>query len=127
MASKQLDSILGRVTTATPAMKAAGTPMAKAESASAEVVSLPTPVKEVKVEKPKAAVSKPETVKQPVEKKAEPQKSIQAFVPASVERALRMKAAEEGTTYRTLVLRGLKAIGIDVPDDELRDRRGKTS
>lgn len=125
MASKQLDSILGRMTTATPAMKAAATPKSKAEQVTAEVVALPAATP--KEDKPKAVASKPAPAKSAAEKKPEPQKSIQAFVPASVERALRMKAAEEGTTYRTLVLRGLKAIGIDVPEDELRDRRGKAS
>jgi hypothetical protein len=45
------------------------------------------------------------------------------MVPASVERAVKIRAAEEGTTVRTLILKGLQAIGVDVPEEELRDRR----
>lgn len=101
--SKQLDSILGKVTTATPATKAAP---------KGEIVNLPT-----------AETVKPVTGKA---KAAEPQKSVQAYVPASVDRALRMRAAEEGTTTRTLLLQGLKAIGFDVADEEMRDKRGRT-
>ncbi len=51
------------------------------------------------------------------------ERQLHATVPACVERALKIKAAEEGATIRTLVLRGLQAIGIDVPADEIGDRR----
>ena len=51
------------------------------------------------------------------------ERQLHATVPACVERALKIKAAEEGATVRTLVLRGLQAIGIDVPADEIGDRR----
>jgi hypothetical protein len=68
----------------------------------------------------KAEKAKPATVKAP-----EPQKSIQAYVPVSVDRALRLRAAEEGTTTRNIILQGLKAIGFDVPEEEMRDRRVK--
>ncbi len=51
------------------------------------------------------------------------ERQLHATVPACVERALKIRAAEEGTTIRTLVLRGLQAIGIEVPPDEIGDRR----
>ncbi|MBB3356019.1 hypothetical protein FHT70_005992 [Rhizobium sp. BK049] len=114
-ASKQLEGILGKVTTATPAAKAV-TPLQAAPKpapVTAEVVQIPAT--ELTESKPRKAPGK----------KPEPQKSVQAFVPASIDKALRMKAAEEGTTTRTIILRGLKAIGFDVPDDELRDKRSK--
>jgi hypothetical protein len=112
--SSQLEGILSRATTTTP--KAVTT----APAMPAEIVQLETskPIPETRpAVEPKAAVGA---------KAREPQKSIQAFVPASVDRALRMKAAEEGTTTRNLILRGLKAIGFDVADEELRDKRGKS-
>jgi|GEM_PF-3004910 len=115
MASKQLEGILGKVTTTTPAKPVVQAPAAiKAEPATAEIVRMPAA--ETSVEKP---------VRKPSAKKVEPQKSVQAFVPASIDKALRMKAAEEGTTTRNIILRGLKAIGFDVPEDELRDKRSK--
>src|SRR5215213_8231073 len=94
--SKQLDSILGRVTTATPNPDKGPTP----EVPAPRLVAVPAPTPKREAERP-----------------------LQAMVPASVERAVKIRAAEEGTTVRTLILKGLKAIGIDVPEEELRDRR----
>ena len=105
-ASKQLDSILSKVTTATPAAR-------------------PTPVQATPAEVVPMAETVPEKPAAKVKPKAEPQKSIQAYVPAAIDRALRVRAAEEGTTTRNLLLQGLKAIGFDVPEDEMRDKRGR--
>jgi len=44
-------------------------------------------------------------------------------IPIAVKRQLALLSAEKGESYRTLMLRGLRAIGLDVPDDELIDRR----
>ena len=107
-ASKQLDSILSKVTTATPTAKPA-----PVKAPPAEVVPLP---------KAEAAPEKPTAKAKP---KVEPQKSVQAYVPVSIDRALRVRAAEEGTTTRNLLLQGLKAIGFDVPEEELRDKRSR--
>lgn len=115
MASKQLEGILGKVTTTTPAKSVAQTPAAvKDEPTTAEIVRMPAA--EPQAEK---------LARKPAAKKVEAQKSVQAFVPASIDKALRMKAAEEGTTTRNIILRGLKAIGFDVPEEELRDKRSK--
>ena len=115
--SKQLSSILGRSIPATPKAQ-------QPEAAPAPVETLPTgqgaevTVLQTKATKPAA---KPKAEKpSPV---AEPQKSIQAYVPASLVRQLNIKAAQEDTTVRTIILKGLKALGMDVLDDELRDRR----
>jgi hypothetical protein len=50
---------------------------------------------------------------------------IQVMVPEAVRRQVALMGADRGENIRTLVLRGLKAIGIDVPDSELGDRRGR--
>lgn len=49
--------------------------------------------------------------------------SLQVIVPARIKREVSLRAAQEGTTQRTIILHALKAIGIMVKDDELRDRR----
>jgi len=49
--------------------------------------------------------------------------SLQVMVPARVKKEVSMRAAQEGTTQRTIILRALKAIGVVVKDDELCDRR----
>ena len=94
--SKQLDSILGRVTNATPNPDREKV----SEAPTPRLVSVPLPTSKREIERP-----------------------LQAMVPASVESAVKIRAAEEGTTVRTLILKGLKAIGVDVSEEELRDRR----
>lgn len=49
--------------------------------------------------------------------------TVSFLVPESLHYGLKVRAAQERTTVRGMVLRGLKAIGLDVPDDELNDRR----
>ena len=48
---------------------------------------------------------------------------LQVMIPIAVKRQLAFLSAEKGESYRTLMLRGLRAIGLDIPDDELVDRR----
>jgi trimethylamine:corrinoid methyltransferase-like protein len=50
---------------------------------------------------------------------------IQVMVPKAVRRQVALMGAERGENIRTLVLRGLQSIGIQVPDSELGDRRGR--
>lgn len=49
--------------------------------------------------------------------------SLQVMVPAHIKREVSLRAAQEGTTQRTIILRALKTIGIMVKDHELCDRR----
>ncbi|GJL80225.1 MAG: hypothetical protein NPINA01_32140 [Nitrospinaceae bacterium] len=49
---------------------------------------------------------------------------IQIMVPEAIRRQVAMMGADRGENIRTLVLRGLQAIGIEIPESELRDRRG---
>lgn len=50
-------------------------------------------------------------------------KGLMLTVPEETRRALAVRAAENGTTMRVLVLEALKQAGYPVPDDELIDRR----
>lgn len=50
---------------------------------------------------------------------------IQVMVPEAVRRQVALMGADRGENIRTVVLRGLRAIGIDIPDSELADRRGR--
>jgi hypothetical protein len=50
---------------------------------------------------------------------------IQVMVPEAVRRQVALMGADRGESIRSLVLRGLQAIGIDIPDSELGDRRGR--
>jgi len=57
----------------------------------------------------------------------DPQKEvpIQVMVPEAIRRQVALMGADRGENIRTVVLRGLRAIGIDIPDSEFGDRRGR--
>jgi hypothetical protein len=48
---------------------------------------------------------------------------LAVMLPASIVRAVKIRAAESGQTLRETVLRALKADGFKVPDWEIADRR----
>lgn len=52
-------------------------------------------------------------------------KGLMLMVPAETLQALRVKAAEDGSTVRAIVLDALRAAGFPVPPAELVDRRRK--
>lgn len=56
---------------------------------------------------------------------AEREVAIQVMVPPAVHKQVALMSVQQGESMRTVVLRGLKAIGVDVPEEELVDRRGR--
>lgn len=50
---------------------------------------------------------------------------IQVMVPEAIRRQVALMGADRGENIRTVVLRGLRAIGIDIPESEFGDRRGR--
>lgn len=50
---------------------------------------------------------------------------LQVMVPQGIRRQVALISAERGENLRTTILRGLLAIGVDVPKSELVDRRGR--
>lgn len=50
---------------------------------------------------------------------------IQIMVPEEVRRQVALLGAGRGESIRTVVLRGLQAIGIKIPESQLTDRRGR--
>jgi len=55
----------------------------------------------------------------------EPDLLLQVRIPAHIRKALDHLSIDKSESLRTLVLRGLRSLGIEVTDDELRDRRGR--
>lgn len=51
--------------------------------------------------------------------------AIQVMVPPEIHKQVALLSVEAGESMRTVVLRGLKAIGVDVPEEQLLDRRGR--
>lgn len=50
-------------------------------------------------------------------------KAVTVYLPPTVAKAAKAKAYADGTTLRTVILQGLKAIGLPVPAAELADLR----
>ena len=48
---------------------------------------------------------------------------LQVEIPESVRRLIKLRAATDGDTMRTCVLKALRAYGIKVSEDDLTDRR----
>ncbi len=106
--TKTLGSILERATPATPPASTRRTDLvsgAVSESTSTVVVAEAEPV-------PRPA-SAPKAKDVP----------LQVLVPEPIRRQLEIRAAGEGITKRTYILRALKQAGLDVPEKEIRDRR----
>ncbi len=47
------------------------------------------------------------------------------MVPETIRRQVALMGADRSENIRTVVLRGLQAIGIDIPESEFGDRRGR--
>jgi hypothetical protein len=123
--SKQLESILKRMPAATPAAPLRVVPEVSAPAAQSDAVreagaSVAEQSRPSKKAQPKKVEAKAVEDQAPV---AEPERAIQAYVPISVAKALNMRAAAEDVTVRTLILQGLKAIGFEISDSQVRDRR----
>jgi hypothetical protein len=61
----------------------------------------------------------------PKQQHAEKEVPIQVMVPSHIHKQVALMGVKNGESIRTVVLRGLKAIGVDIPDDQLIDRRGR--
>lgn len=55
----------------------------------------------------------------------DPERTVTISFPVSepLHTALKVRAAQERTTVRGMMMQGLKALGFDVPDADLTDRR----
>lgn len=53
------------------------------------------------------------------------EETLQITVPKVTKKSLKMRSAESGDPMRVIVLRALAAAGIQVPNEELQDRRKK--
>ena len=83
----------------------------------------------VQDDEPEAVESAPESVRvTPAAVKKNPMEQevpIQVKIPISIQKQLYHLGVEEGVSLRTLILRGIQSLGIEVPKDELNSRRRK--
>jgi hypothetical protein len=102
MSSKQLSSLLRKAPPAT-------VPEDEPEA----LVITPEPI----------ARAKPAAARKP----PEPEVPIQVKIPRSIQKQLYHMSVEEEVSLRTLILRGIQSLGIEVPTKELNSRRRKLS
>jgi hypothetical protein len=50
---------------------------------------------------------------------------LQVLIPEPVREQLGILAAKERASLRALILRAVRSLGVEVTDDELRDKRGR--
>ena len=71
------------------------------------------------------ATARGEPVEAPPAAPTEPEVPLQVLIPASVRKQLGLKAAEEGQSLRSLVLRAIRSLGIAVSEAQIQGRRGR--
>jgi hypothetical protein len=100
MRSKQLGALLNTVP---PATARPAPPAAVARTAAPSPAPTPTPA------------ARPSSKEVP----------LQVLVPEHVREQLGILAAKERASLRALILRGVRSLGIEVSDEEIRDKRGR--
>ena len=101
--SKQLGAILNRVPPAT------ARPAPQPVAASASIAPA------VPAKRSSAALSRAREV------------PLQVLVPEDIREQLGVMAARERTSLRALILRAVRSLGIEVTEDEIKDKRGRRS
>jgi hypothetical protein len=52
---------------------------------------------------------------------------LQVLIPEHIREQLGILAAKERASLRALILRAIRGLGIEVTDEEIRDKRGRRS
>ena len=75
----------------------------------------------------KPAPALPRRAAPPVAKKEpeEPEVPLQVLVPAHIREELGIMVAKERTSLRSLILRGVRSLGIEVTEEEIKGKRGR--
>jgi hypothetical protein len=73
---------------------------------------------------PKAQLG-PRRAVPPAVAKDEPEVPLQVLVPAHIREELGIMVAKERVSLRSLILRGVRSLGIEVSEEEIRGKRGR--
>lgn len=96
------------------------------------------PASELAAPKPSEAIEpplRPERIEQSINRHdntvavastADSEVPLQVNVPKRIRRELLVMAADQNCSVRALILRGVRSLGIQIDDDELRDKRRKS-
>ena len=55
----------------------------------------------------------------------EPEVPLQVLMPAHIREALGIMVAKERTSLRSLILRAVRSLGIEVTEEEIKGKRGR--
>lgn len=56
---------------------------------------------------------------------AEPEVPLQVLIPAHIREELEIIVAKERVSLRSLILRGVRSLGIEVTEEEIKGKRGR--
>jgi hypothetical protein len=87
--------------------------------ATARALTDPSPAAHVAKAPPSPRRVAPATVKD------EPEVPLQVLVPAHIREELGIMVAKERVSLRSLILRGVRGLGIEVTEEEIRGKRGR--
>jgi hypothetical protein len=73
---------------------------------------------------PKAQVN-PRRAVVPIVREVEPEVPLQVLVPAHIREELGILVAKERVSLRSLILRGVRSLGIEVTEEEIKGKRGR--
>ena len=71
------------------------------------------------------AASSPAPTSTPAARPSSKEVPLQVLVPEHVREQLGILAAKERASLRALILRGVRSLGVEVSDEEIRDKRGR--
>jgi hypothetical protein len=74
---------------------------------------------------PAKAPSSPRRAVAPVAARDEPEVPLQVLVPVHIREELGIMVAKERVSLRSLILRGVRGLGIEVTDEEIKGKRGR--
>ena len=78
---------------------------------------------------PQAAIARPAVAAPPpaVPSRSGKEVPLQVLIPEHVREQLGVMAAKERASLRALILRAVRSLGIEVMEEEIRDKRGRRS
>lgn len=110
--SRQLGAILRAVPAATVPDVPAATPKLSADLSDPRVAD-------------RAGAPLSDLGAEPVSKQVDAEVPLQVTVPRRIRRELMVMAADQDRSMRALILRAITSLGIEVAEDEMRDKRRK--
>ena len=71
------------------------------------------------------AIASPAPIDAPALRRSSKEVPLQVLIPEHVREQLGILAAKERASLRALILRAVRSLGVEVADEEIKDKRGR--